>query len=83
MNEHLNTTDRVALLRKQVDRLRDELARERSRTARATVFSVIVALLALCAAGAYFAYGYKLFVEVTEPEKVVDVAEGLIDEKLP
>jgi len=83
MNEHLNSADRVATLRKQVDRVRDELASERRRMARATVFTVIVALLALCAAGAYFSYGYKLFVEVTEPEKVVDVAEGLIDEKLP
>lgn len=89
MNEHSTPPSknspalRITSLRQQVDRLRAELARERARTARTTVFTVLVALVALGLAGAYFAYGYKLFVEVTEPEKVVDVAEGLIDEKLP
>ncbi len=75
--------DRLAALRTRLDALRDQLAHERRRTSRTTLFTAAAAVLMLILAAGYFAYGYKLFVEVTEPEKVVDVAEGLIDEKLP
>jgi hypothetical protein len=91
MSENLKTAEpnslpaaeRVAAIQRQLDRLRDNLARERGRTSRATFFTVAVAVIALLLVGGYFAYAYKLFAEMTEPEKIVDVAEGLIEEKLP
>src|SRR5262249_15386952 len=91
MNENTKTgesnsppaSERVAAMQKKLDQLRDDVARERGRTSRATIFTAVVAVIALLLVCGYFVYGYKLFAEVTEPEKVVDVAEGLLDEKLP
>jgi hypothetical protein len=76
-------SERATALQKQLDRLREQLAAERASTSRATTLTAVVAVIALLLVCGYFAYGYKLFAEVTEPEKVVDAAEGMIEEKLP
>jgi hypothetical protein len=72
-----------AALRARLDRLHRELAAQARRTNRSTLLTAVVAAVALVALGGYFAYGYTQIEEVTRPEKLVDVAQLLIDENLP
>jgi hypothetical protein len=70
-------------LKEQIRQIQKALVAERERarwSARVTAFVGTVMLLAVVC---YFAYGYFRFREVTEPEKIVDVAQTLVDEQLP
>jgi hypothetical protein len=59
------------------------LEKERARTTRSTWLTTLVGLALLGLLGFYFWYGYQRFREVTEPEKLVDVAQLMLDEQLP
>ena len=72
-----------APLRQRLDQVRQELAAQRRRTARATALTAVVGLVALVLLGAYFYYGYTSLAEVTEPGKLVDVAEQMATDNLP
>jgi hypothetical protein len=81
MSDKLQAT--VAALQSRLEQIQQDLARERRRVSRASLFTMIVGLLALAALSAYFYYGYKMFADVTQPETVVNAAEAMIDERLP
>lgn len=67
----------------RLQQLRQDLTAERQRTARATTVAAIVGLLALIALGVYFTLGYQMIDETTQPERLVIVAEQLVDDRLP
>lgn len=67
----------------RVERARRELAAARRRASLSTALTMIVGVLAIGLLSAYFAYGYTQIAEVTKPEKLVEVAEALINQNLP
>jgi hypothetical protein len=70
-------------LASRVDRLKDELAAELSRTRRSTFLTGLVGAIALIALFAYFAFGYMKFEEATQPQRLVDVAQTVVNDNLP
>jgi len=84
MNDQSTTgVAQLEALKNRLETLQRELAAERQRTQRSTVFMAVVAAILLIVLGGYFYYGYTQIANITRPEKVVDVAQGVIDERLP
>jgi hypothetical protein len=73
----------VATLQSRLDQLQRDMAHERRRATRTPVFTILVGIVAIALLSAYFYIGYSAFKETTEPEKLVNVAEQMIDENLP
>ena len=73
----------AAALRARLDQLHRDLEAQARRTNRSATLTAVVAALALTLLGAYFVYGYIQFEEVTRPERLVDVAQVMIEENLP
>jgi hypothetical protein len=72
-----------APLEKQLDTLRQELAAERASTDRATFLTTVVGVIVLLLVSGFFFYGYREIARATEPQQLVDAAEGLLDQQLP
>jgi hypothetical protein len=70
-------------LLQRLDQVRQEIAAQRRRTARSAMLTAVVGLAALALLGAYFYYGYTSLNEVTQPKKLVDVAQQVADDNLP
>lgn len=63
--------------------LRRDLEAERRKTARSTTLAAILGVVALIALGIYFAFGYKMIDETTQPRRLVEVASTLVQDNLP
>lgn len=75
--------DQFTAVKKRLEEIQQDLARERRRSTRTTVLTVLAGTIALAAMGVYFHYGYREFASVTEPKQLIDFAEVMLDEKVP
>jgi hypothetical protein len=73
----------LVMLKDRLDKLQKELEAQRRSASHSTTLTAIVGAIILLLISAYFIYGYQRFRSITEPEKVVDVAQAIVDENLP
>jgi len=78
----MNTT-KDADLAVRLERLRQDLASQASKTRRGNILTLFVGLLALGALGGYFYWGYSQFSEVLQHERVADSVATLVEDNLP
>jgi hypothetical protein len=70
-------------LKERLQRLEQDLIRQRKRVNATTTLTAIVGAIALIAVAGYSYYGYREVSIFTEPEKVVDLGQQMMDEGLP
>jgi cytoskeletal protein RodZ len=74
---------RISSLQARLDQLHRDIAKERSKASRTAVFTLIAGLVILGLLGVYFYFGYTMFEEVKDPDKIVDFASQQVNEKIP
>jgi hypothetical protein len=67
----------------RLKQLQQDLAAQRRRIQSSTMFTAIIGAVVLIAICGYFGYGYSQMAEFTEPQKLLTLASGYIDEQVP
>jgi len=70
-------------LKKRLARMQADLAAQRRSLNRSSTLTAILGLIVLGALAAYFYYGYTQIAYAAEPERLVDVAETIVNDNLP
>jgi hypothetical protein len=67
----------------RIEQVRQDLARELSRTNRANALTIVIGVIALVGLAIYFYVGYSKIKPMTEPDKLVYFVEQQIQDKIP
>jgi hypothetical protein len=70
-------------LNDRLQRVAQELTRQRQRVNRTTTLTVIVGAIALIALAGYSYYGYREISLFTDPDQVVNLGQQIVDDNLP
>jgi len=69
--------------KERLDQVQRDLETLRHKTNRATGATAVVGILALVAIAIYFYIGYTQFSQYTEPDKLVSVAQDILERNIP
>src|SRR6266852_3389149 len=70
-------------LKERLQRLEQELTRQRKRIDGSTTLMTVVGIIALLAVAGYAWYGYREISIFTDPNKIVDLGQQLLDDNIP
>jgi hypothetical protein len=70
-------------LKERLERVEQDLIRQRKRVDASTTLTTIIGLIALIAVAVYAYIGYKGISETIEPTRLVDFAQNIVDDNLP
>src|SRR6266516_2658246 len=70
-------------IKERLQRLEQDLIKQRKRTNATTTLTAIIGIIALVAVAVYSHIGYREISWAAEPERVVQLGENMLDDNIP